>query len=285
MKILIIGSLGALGQQLTKVFQQAGDEITGWDAPEFQLVQPESLNIPLQQLNPDVIINAAAYNAVDKCETDPAEQELAQILNHKLPHFLAAWAAAAHKILIHYSTDYVFSGLADYPLEETAKPDPINYYGASKAAGEKAITSTAGLNYYLIRTSKLFGPKGGSPFAKDSFFEVMKRLAESQPELNVVSDELSCFTYTPDLAQATLKLVAEKQPYGIYHIVNPPAATWYDGVLALKELAGLSVLINPISGDTLKRPARRPLNSALVNTKTPALRDYREALKEYLDNY
>lgn len=285
MKILIIGSLGALGQQLAKVFSTAKHEVHAWDAPDFNLLEPESLSSHLKQLNPDLIINAAAYNAVDKCETDESEQAIAKILNQDLPRFLAIWAADAQKILVHYSTDYVFSGLKGQSLTEDVTPDPISYYGSSKAAGEAEILKVSGLRYYLIRTSKLFGPKGTSPFAKDSFFEIMKRLAQSQPELRVVNDELSCFTYTPDLAQATLNLITEQYPYGIYHLSNPPAATWYDGVLALKEVLGLTVAVTPIMSTELQRPAKRPYDSTLINTKAPALRDYREALQEYLSNY
>jgi dTDP-4-dehydrorhamnose reductase len=285
MKILIIGSRGALGQQLSKIISQGGDDLLGWDFPEVSLTDLGALTVRLESLKPDLIINAAAYNAVDKCEQDPVEKELAFTLNEALPKTLAAFAADGRAVLVHYSTDYVFSGDGRQKLDETAKPDPLNNYGASKAAGEESLLNKPNLKYYLIRTSKLFGPKSDSPFAKNSFFAVMKKLSSEQPSLKVVNDEKSCFTYTPDLAQATVALVKENRPFGIYHLVNPPAATWYDGVLALKELADLKVEILPIPGASLERPAKRPQDSTLINTKLPPLRDYREALKEYLTNF
>ncbi|MDD2257887.1 NAD(P)-dependent oxidoreductase [Candidatus Falkowbacteria bacterium] len=285
MKILIIGSRGALGQQLSKVFSQGDDDLFAWDFPEFNLTDFKSLRARLESLRPDLIINAAAYNAVDKCEQDLIEKELAFVLNEALPKTLADFTVDTQAILIHYSTDYVFSGDGQQKLDETARPNPLNNYGVSKAAGEKVLSDKLNLKYYLIRTSKLFGPKSDSPFAKNSFFALMKKLSFEQASLKVVNDEKGCFTYTPDLAQATFTLLKENYPFGIYHLVNPPAATWYDGVLALKELADLKVEILPIPGSSLERPAKRPYDSTLINTKFPALRDYREALKEYLINF
>lgn len=284
MKILIIGSRGALGQQLSRALSE-GHELVGWDFPEVSLTDLKSLPKKLEILKPNLIINAAAYNAVDKCEEDEAEKELAFILNESLPKTLATFCATNKLPLIHYSTDYVFSGAGEQELNETAQPAPINVYGASKAAGEQAVISTPGLDYYLIRTSKLFGPKSDSPFAKNSFFATMKKLAAEKTVLEVVDDERSCFTYTPDLAAATVTLLAEKYPVGIYHLINPPAVTWYEGVLALKELASLTVEVLPVAGANLERPAKRPPDSTLINTKFPPLRDYREALKEYLNNF
>jgi len=284
MKILIIGSRGALGQQLSRVLS-VDHELVGWDFPEVTLTDLKSLPAKLEILKPDLIINAAAYNMVDKCEQDEAEKELAFTLNESLPKTLATFCAANKIVLIHYSTDYVFSGAGEQELNEAAQPAPINVYGASKAAGEQAVVSTIGLDYYLIRTSKLFGPKSDSPFAKNSFFATMKKLIEEKTVLEVVDDERSCFTYTPDLAAATATLITEKYPVGIYHLTNPPAATWYEGVVALKELVALTVEVLPITGANLERPAKRPADSALINTKFPPLRDYREALKEYLNNF
>lgn len=284
MKTLIIGSRGALGQQLTKIFS-ADQEIVGWDFPEVTLIDLESLRSRLEALKPDLILNAAAYNAVDKCEQDKAEKDLAFTLNEDLPKVLADFAASSGAFLVHYSTDYVFSGDDQQELKETATPKPINVYGESKLAGEKAVLETPNLKYYLIRTSKLFGPKSDSPFAKNSFFATMKNLASEKESLEVVNDEKSCFTYTLDLAEATATLFKKDYPIGIYHLVNPSAATWYDGVLTLKELAHLDVKVLPIAGENLKRPAKRPKNSTLINTKFPQLRNYREALNEYLNNY
>ena len=283
MKILILGSQGGLGTQLAKVFSTP--ELITWDKEEADFFNLADLAIKLDITKPDLIINAVAYNAVDKCETDPEEFAMALKLNFSLPEFLAKWCLANSAILIHYSTDYVFSGTDKQPeFSETDTPGPINRYGETKAKGEAAIIEAAknGLKYYLIRVSKLFGPKGSSPYTKASFFDIMLGLAENNPELKVVDEEVSCFTYTPDLAQATHDLLDKKYEWGIYHLPNSGSCTWYEGVLTLKELAGFSAAVKPISGSSLSRAAARPQFSILKNTKYPPLRNYREALSEYL---
>jgi len=281
MKILILGSQGGLGTQLTKVF--ASQELLTWDKAEADFLNLPDLLVKLDIAKPTVIINAVAYNAVDKCEIDSDELALALKLNLALPQFLAQWCLANQSILVHYSTDYVFDGsLAKSEFIETDAPKPINKYGETKASGEAAILACQGLKYYIIRLSKLFGPKGDSPHTKASFFDIMLNLAKTNSELKVVDEELSCFTYSPDLAKATFNLLNEDYEAGIYHLVNSGDCTWYAGVLELKKLAGLSVEVTAISGSDLARAARRSKFSVLKNTKYPALRDYREALAEYL---
>ena len=285
MKILILGARGSLGTQLVKVL--SASELSTLDKPEADFLDLAGLEVKLDTIKPEVVINAAAYNAVDKCEIDSDESILAAKLNIDLPSFLADWCLTNKARLIHYSTDYVFSG-DDYKKEfsETDQPNPINRYGITKAAGEAALLerAPAGLAYYLIRVSKLFGPKGSSPYTKASFFDIMLDLAKANPELKVVDEELSCFTYTPDLAAATKELLDQKQPSGIYHLINSGCCTWYESVLELKKIANLSVAVKPIKGADLLRAAKRPKFSVLKNTKYPQLRDYREALAEYLNN-
>lgn len=282
MKILILGSQGGLGTQLTQVFKSSN--LLTWDKAEADFLNIPDLLVKLDIAKPEVIINAVAYNAVDKCEIDEIELDTALKLNFDLPKALAQWCQSNSATLIHYSTDYVFSGTRDNPeFTETDTPNPINKYGEAKAMGEKAILEYPDLKYYIIRLSKLFGPKGESQHTKASFFDIMLNLSQTNSELKVVNEELSCFTYSPDLAEATYKLLSEKYEIGIYHLTNSGACTWYDGVLALKDLAELSVEVKPIAGTDLVRPARRPEFSILKNTKFPALRNYREALKEYLN--
>lgn len=282
MKTLILGSQGGLGTQLAKTF--ASLELLTWDKAEADFLNIPDLLVKLDIAKPEIIINAVAYNAVDKCETDESELDIALKLNFDLPRALAQWCADNSATLVHYSTDYVFSGTEDKKeFTEIDTPDPVNKYGKTKAMGEKAILECSNLKYYIIRLSKLFGPKGESQHTKASFFDIMLNLAQTNSELKVVNEELSCFTYSPDLAQATHDLLNQKYESGIYHLVNSGSCTWYDGVLSLKDLAGLEVAVKPISGADLTRPALRPKFSVLKNTKFPALRDYKEALKEYLN--
>ena len=282
MKTLILGSQGGLGTQLTKTF--ASSELLTWDKTEADFLNIPDLLVKLDIAKPKVIINAVAYNAVDKCETDSDELDIALRLNLDLPRALAQWCVNNSATLVHYSTDYVFSGTKDKPdFSETDIPNPTNKYGETKAMGEKAILEYSGLKYYIIRLSKLFGPKGDSVHTKASFFDIMLNLAQTNSELKVVDEELSCFTYSPDLAAATYKLLNESYELGIYHLVNSGSCTWYEGVLTLKELANLSVDVKSILGSDLSRPASRPKFSVLKNTKFPPLRNYKEALEEYLN--
>jgi len=282
MKILILGAKGNLGGQLVKIFT-AGNEIIAWDRGEIDISDRELILKKIGDVKPELVINAAAYNAVDKCEASDGEYDLAKKINIDGPKFLAEACLKIGATLVYYSTDYVFDGASKNGYKEIDEPKPINRYGKTKFHGEKRILelSGSGLKWYLIRTSKLFGPKGKSEIAKPSFFDIMLEQSREKLNLEAVDEELSCFTYTPDLAKATKELVDKNSGYGIYHIVNGGPCTWYEAAVELFKLAGIGVEVKPITGDKLDRPAKRPKYSVLLNTKLPPLRDYKEALKEY----
>lgn len=283
MKILILGSQGNLGSQLVKVFE-SGNDVIAWDRSEVDIADKELLQKKISEIKPGVIINAIAYNAVDKCESDDKEGELAEKINVKAVGYLAEEALAIGATIVHYSSDYVFGGRKKDGYKEDSEPRPINKYGETKLGGEKEIIrlSGKGLKWYLIRTSKLFGPKGESEYSKPSFFDVMLKLAKEKNELDVVDEEISCFTYTPDLARATRDLVESDAGYGIYHIVNSGPCTWYNAAKDLFDLAGIKIKINAVASDNFPRSAKRPKNSVLLSAKIKPLRDWQEALKEYL---
>jgi dTDP-4-dehydrorhamnose reductase len=283
MSILILGGQGNLGTQLTKIFS-VDYETVSWDREEFDVLDFPLLNVKIRELAPTLIINAVAYNAVDKCE-DKAGQEIALKLNRDLPARLADLARELKAVLIHYSTDYVFNGVENkQEFIESDTPNPLNKYGESKFLGEREILKRAerGLNYYLIRTSKLFGPAGTSPQAKPSFFDIMLNLAQNKKELTVVNEELSCFTYTPDLAEATKHLWEIEAPFGIYHLVNEGPCTWYEAATELFRLKKMKITLRPVRSENLLRAARRPKYSILKNLKIKKLRPFKEALREYL---
>lgn len=286
MSILILGAAGNLGGQLKLALQDR--EIITWDRVDFDFLDFIELKKRLQNLGPDIIINAVAYNAVDKCEVDKDEAVLAQRLNAGLPGVLADYCLEAKALLIHYSTDYVFGGdgRLSSSYKETDKPAPLSVYGQTKFAGEQEIARRAlkGLDYYLIRTSKLFGPQGNSEKSKPSFFDVMLSLAKKQEVVKVVDSEISCFTYTPDLAQATKSLIDDKAGRGIYHLVNSGPVTWYEGAKYLFSSLNLKVDLQSLLPAEWPRPAKRPLFSALANTRRPVLRSWQAALDEYLKN-
>ena len=287
MRILILGAKGNLGQELVKVFAK-GHEIIAWGKGEVDITDKDLIVKKIKDVKPVIIINAAAYNAVDKCETDEKEFELAKKINGKAVGYLAEAALETGAILIHYSTDYVFSGRKKTGYNEDDLPKPINKYGESKLLGERAVISLSGkgLRWYLIRTSKLFGPKGGSEFSKESFFDLMLRLSKEREVINAISkEEISSFTYTPDLAKATCALIDEGKGFGIYHITNNGAVSWYEAVKYLFQLKNIkNVKLNPISSSGLHRPAKRPKHSVLLNNKLKPMRSWKEALREYLNN-
>jgi dTDP-4-dehydrorhamnose reductase len=294
-KVLILGARGNLGGQLVKVFSESGYEVIGQDK-EVDITDKELIFKKVGEVKPAIVINAAAYNAVDKCEENEDEFFLAQKLNVDAVEYLADATLAVGAILVHYSTDYVFGGVNEEKIKpvkanggfyEDDEPAPVNKYAETKLAGEKKIIerSRKGLHWYLIRTSKLFGPRGQSRLVKPSFFDIMLSLARKREELAVVNEEISCFTYTPDLAQATKNLIVRRSDFGIYHLVNSGPVTWYEGARELFRLAGVKIKIKPVPASHFPRPAKRPQYSVLANTKFAQLRPWSEALVEYLNYY
>jgi dTDP-4-dehydrorhamnose reductase len=279
MKILIIGHKGNLGQKLIKVFKK--HDPVGMDKEELDITKEIQVLETVKEVKPQIIINASAYNAVDACEEDEAQEKLANEINGYGPGYLAKAAKAIDAILVHYSTDYVFSGDKKEGYLEEAKTGPIQNYGKSKLLGEEEVKKQ-GEKYYLIRTSKLFGKPGISDMIKKSFIDIMLDLSKQRDELDVVDEEYSCFTYTPDLAGHTKKLIEGKEDFGIYHFVNEGALTWFECAKKIFEKVGKKIKLNPVSGDKFPRPAQRPKFSKLINSKFQKLRSFDQALEDYL---
>ena len=281
-KAIVLGCKGNLGSQLVKVFKK-DHEVIGWDRENIDITDSQALKEKIRQEKPYAVINAVAYNAVDKCEESEEEYQKALKLNKDAVRNLADICNELDCVLVHYSTDYVFSGDENnQEFKEDSTPNPLNNYGKSKYLGEKEILKTEGLKYYLIRTSKLFGPKGQSELVKPSFFDIMIKLSKEKDKLEVVNEEKSFFTYTVDLAKKTRELLENDKKYGIYHITNSDAVTWYEAALEMFKILDNDIQIDAVSGDKFPRPAKRPLYSILINTKIEPLRSYSEALKEYL---
>lgn len=291
-----------LGQELVQVF--SADEkyaVTAWDREDIDVTDFVVLEKKLRELGPALVINAVAYNAVDRCEEDETEYQKALLLNRDVPGTLAELSASLGFVLVHYSTDYVFDGALEKNkattgccgggccgagasqggYDESSQPNPLSHYGESKYAGERMVREKA-KEYYLIRLSKLFGRPGQSTEAKRSFFAVMLEQAEQKSEVQVVDDEKSCFTYASDLALATQELIESGSEFGMYHLTNEGAATWYEAAGELYRLAKKETNVVAVSSDVFPRPAQRPSCSVLLNTKRPKLRHYTEALQEFL---
>jgi dTDP-4-dehydrorhamnose reductase len=280
--VLILGAQGMLGQELTRVFGESDRYIPlGWDREEIDLTDFTFSERKIREVAPSHILNAVAYNAVDACETSEEEYAQAQLLNTEIPRRLAHIASQIDATLVHYSTDYVFDGTNTAGYSEVAKPHPLSRYGMTKYRGEQAVLAAAGQSY-VIRLSKLFGKPAVSTAGKQSFFEKMLLVAEGKTEVSAVDGERSCFTYAPDLARATRELLEDRSSPGIYHLANSGVATWYEAAQELFRLVRPDVIVRPVSPDAFPRPAERPEYSELLNIKRPLLRDYREALQEFI---
>jgi dTDP-4-dehydrorhamnose reductase len=284
-KVLILGAKGMLGQELTWLFlQDAQYVVFGWDRAEMDVTDTEDTEFKIRVLSPDIIINAAAYNAVDACEENDEEYAKALKLNADVPTFLARVAMSQGAMFVHYSTDYVFGDAiaTGGGFAENAEPKPGCRYAESKYVGEKSVRLIGG-KYYVIRLSKLFGKPASSEIGKKSFFEVMLEAGKTKEEVRAVDDEMSCFTYAPDLAQASKELIESRSLYGVYHLVNEFPATWYEGVVELYKQSGLTTTVTPVTSNAFPRPAKRPKFSVLQNTRRSLLRPYQDALKEFLE--
>ena len=271
MKILLLGKNGQLGWELQRSLAYLG-EILALDRLGERgfcgnLSDLEGLRATIATFKPDVIINAAAYTAVDKAESEPA---LAELINTKAPQLLAQEALKINALLVHYSTDYVFDGDGSAFLTENETPAPINEYGKSKLAGEQAIQAS-GCQYLVFRTSWVYGSKG------NNFAKTMLRLASERQTLSVISDQFGAPTSAALLADCTAhaiyQTIRNPQLIGLYHLAASGITTWYDYASLVIENAkargqALAVAeINPIATADYLTPAKRPHNSRLDTTK------------------
>ena len=282
-KVLIFGGTGMLGQEIFSLY--TGDSVYDIIAPshrEVDFLDKEKLTHYILDVNPEYIINAVAYNAVDTCEEDDTEYEKALFLNKEIPQLLASISKKIGAVFVHFSTDYVFGKNSKEAggFSEDALPKPDCRYGQSKYEGEEAVKEIGG-NFYIIRLSRLFGhPAAGS--GKKSFFETMLELSKIKNELQAVADEISCFTYAPHLALVTKQLIESSSFCGVYHLVNEDEASWFTGLQELFSISTIAIPITLVQGSTFKRKAKRPQYSTLANTKRPKLPSYKDALKEFV---
>jgi dTDP-4-dehydrorhamnose reductase len=285
MKILLLGAQGNLGTAFLEKANEYPDHIfIGWDKNDIDVTDRALIMKKVADLEPDVIINTVAFNDVDGSENNLQAGKSAEELNCNLVKNLADLALEHNCLLIHYSSDYVFAGDQMEGYDEEAEVNPLNTYGISKAKGEKEIISLSGrgLRWYLIRTARLFGKKGQGANAKPSFFELMLELSRTKDKLTIVSNESGSFTYTMDLVEATMNLLHSGDSFGIYHLVNDGVASWYEAADYFFKKCGSVIAIEAIEGESFSRPARRPKNSRLLNTKRPLLRSWQAAIDEYI---
>jgi dTDP-4-dehydrorhamnose reductase len=278
-KILVTGATGQLGAEL-KVLSNNYSQFEWIFADRMQVSfdKLEVLQNQLEAISPNIILNCGAYTAVDKAET---EQELANIVNHLAVAIIAQYAQDHSVKLIHISTDYVFDGTSSVALTEEAITKPINVYGASKRAGEIACLE-ANPDAIIIRTSWVYSRFG------NNFVKTMQRLLQERESISVVNDQVGSPTYAADLAQAMMVIVTAKEWIpGIYNYSNEGEISWYQFVLAIKEIGGYTCEVNGIPSSAYPTPAKRPAYSLLDKSKIKKtygvnVPDYKESLKKSL---
>lgn len=270
MRILILGARGMLGRALVHAF--TGAEVTAWDREHLDITDEQAVAERVTMLEPNIVINAAAYTNVEKAEDEPEE---ADAVNGYAVGNLAVTCAEAEIPLLHVSTDYVFDGTrAEGYTEDDDPAQPVNAYGRSKLLGETLLKDTGG-PYWLVRTSWLYGPHG------EHFVDRILRAAEGRTSLPVVTDQVSVPTYSHDLAGAIRGLVRSKVAHGVYHLINGGSANRADVAEEVFRILGRSVQVERVTGEAFPSLVARPHWTILKNTKRPPLRSWQEALKEY----
>jgi dTDP-4-dehydrorhamnose reductase len=276
----VLGATGQLGRDLCP---RLSGEVLALGRDRADLTKPEALRAALDEVGPDVVVNCAAYNFVDKAESEPPA---AFAVNAWGVRDLALWCRDRGRLLVHFSTDYVF-GLDEArrtPWAEIDAPGPVSVYGLSKLAGEYLVRSTCPA-HLVLRTCGLYGV-WGSGGKGGNFVETMLRLAREGKPLRVVADQVCTPSYTADVADATVMLLAAGRR-GLYHVTNQGACSWHELARTVFELAGVSANLTAITSKELGAPARRPAYSVLAPAALTAAgltppRPWREALAAYL---
>lgn len=281
MRVAIIGANGQLGTDLVEVFNEDPEfEVIPLTHKDLDVTVPETLEI-LKRLEPDVIINTAAYVRVDDAELYP---EKAFAVNAIGALNVARVANEIGAVNVYISTDYVFDGEKEEPYTEEDIPNPINVYGASKYAGE-IFTRNYSPKHYIIRVASLYG-KAGASGKGGNFVEWVIEKAKRGEELRIVDDQFMSPTYTKDVARTLREFLKLRPEFGVYHMLNEGFCSWYEFTKVIFEILGWKVQIKPIKSNELNRLAKRPRFSALKNEKLERLglkmKPWKEALREYL---
>lgn len=281
MKVLLTGSNGQLGRELSRQLKEKGIIFVGYDIPAFDISNKEQMEAIIDKEKPTIIINCGALTNVDACET---KRDLAMAINAEGPKFLAEIAARRDLTMVQVSTDYVFDGQGICengkvrPYRESDLPNPQTVYGESKLGGEKAVIERVP-KHFIVRTAWLYGDG-------HNFVKTMLDLATKHDKLTVVDDQVGSPTSTVDLAKAIIALI-DTDAYGIYHGTCEGQCSWYDFAKEIFRLAGVDILVEPVTSQEFVRPAKRPAysvldNKALNDLGLNSFRHWQEALKDYL---
>jgi dTDP-4-dehydrorhamnose reductase len=275
MNVLITGSRGQLGSALVERYRERGDTVFGYDLPEIDITSPDSVAQAFAVADPDVVINCAAWTAVDAAE----EQESAALaVNGEGPRVLAEACAQRESWLVQVSTDYVFAGDANQPYAEDAPPDPQSAYGRTKLAGEIAVQQVLPEQHYIVRTAWLYGIVGSN------FVKTMLNLERERETISVVDDQRGQPTFAGDLADQIIALVDARPAPGIFHGTNTGEVSWFEFTQEIFRRIGADpVRVLPVTTAEFPRPAPRPAYSVLGHQRwsevgLAPMRDWRDAL-------
>ena len=285
MRIALIGAMGQLGGDLLPRLQAAGHDVRSLGHADIEITNAENSAAVLEPLQPDLVINTAAYNLVDKAEDEP---DAAMAVNGLGPQLLARLAEKHGWRLMHISTDYVFGDVTrptPTPFVESDLAIPSGRYGLSKLTGEKFVQANCS-RHFVVRTCGLYGIAALRGAGKGNFVETMLRLGRDRKQLRVVNDQLCTPTSTADLADSLVKLITT-DAFGLYHATNSGSMTWCEFAREIFRLAKLDVEVIPITTAEFGSKAKRPNYSVLDCSKIESvigrkLPDWRDALARYL---
>ena len=277
MNILVTGGNGQLGSAMRLASAESRHRYIFTDIAELDITSSEAVKALFEQEKVDVVVNCAAYTAVDLAEEN---EDQAEKINHKAVAILAEACKRHNATLIHISTDYIFSGDADTPYKEEDAPSPLGVYGRTKLAGEQAITES-GCRYIVLRTAWLY-----SEFGRN-FVNTMRELTATRPEVRVVADQIGSPTYAGDLAAAITYIIDSEQlnKCGIYHYTNEGVCSWYDFAVEIARLSGNKGEVKPCTTEEYPTKAQRPHYSVLDKSKFIAtfglsIPEWRESLAQ-----
>lgn len=278
MRILLTGRGGQVGSALERTLAPLG-ELCALDRNELDLLDSGSIRARVRSEKPDVIVNAAGYTSVERAEQ---EEGIAFEVNARAAEEIAREANAVDALLVHFSTDYVFDGEKASPYVESDAPHPLNAYGRSKLAGERAVAAS-GCRHFILRTSWVYGPEGRN------FLRAILAAARDRPELRVVDDQRGAPTSSAAIAAAVTRILSDpslrQAPGGIYHMSAAGETTWYGFAQEILKSAASGVRLVPVTTAAYGAAAPRPKNSVLDNAKFRrtfgfALADWRQGLRE-----
>jgi dTDP-4-dehydrorhamnose reductase len=275
MKVLIIGSEGMLGHDLVDTLS-INNEVSSTTIDTLDITDITKTIQTVNEINPDVLVHAAAYTNVDGSESN---SDLAYKVNALGTRNVAVACQEAGCAMVYICTDYVFDGKKGSSYYEYDQTNPLSVYGKTKLAGELYIRDTLN-KFYITRTSWLYG------FHGPNFVTTMLNLAKTNDNISIVNDQIGSPTYTVDLANAITQLI-NKPVYGIYHITNSEHCSWYEFAKQIFDNAGVNIDLNPVTTEEFSRPATRPKYSVLENYNWkmegfPKMRSYKQALRDYM---